>query len=496
MKGACRSRAAGWPPTWNRWHAWVPVACMCLLSSMSCDGGPIAAPDGVLGDPGFFWYLDGPDSIHSRIDLVVIYRDSTGAVAEGVPVSFRTLPVDSSGGYPINLQVNLFDLGGGPWEYSSGASRRTGPTGGARASVKLGPRAQRAHVLLDAQGVFDTAFIDIQPGRPVGFELRPDRRGVTLGASAPLEPSLVDRKGNGAFVSEASVRGYLGRVALQSGQVTGVTYGVDTVEAALDGWDRSRSRVAVVPAAEIVILQFAGPTGREVVTAQAWTLDGITRETIATLPDHNATWPRWNHPMWHAASRTLVYQFNNSLMRVSPQGRISELLTGGVRNTEPLEFLPSGSHLMFSTTESTVRAIALDGGEVLWEVPGRHGTLGPGAQSVAIYENDTIKIVDVASQEVESLGLKGRNPRWSPRGDLIAYWSVPDAQLMIVRVEDGVARPATRTPVREGLISWSPDGGWLMVSGNGGDPWLVNLADEAAFDLPHLYLLRGVAFVH
>jgi Tol biopolymer transport system component len=95
-------------------------------------------------------------------------------------------------------------------------------------------------------------------------------------------------------------------------------------------------------------------------------------------------------------------------------------------------------------------------------------SLSPDGARLA-YENQTwnqsgysVRVMTISTKAITEIVAGGQRPRWSPAGDLIAYWA--DKQIRVVRPDGTGARvvsPAGYAYVPG--VQWSPDGKWILA---------------------------------
>ena len=78
------------------------------------------------------------------------------------------------------------------------------------------------------------------------------------------------------------------------------------------------------------------------------------------------------------------------------------------------------------------------------------------------YDTPDVQILALASGVAEPLGLLGSHPRWSPRGDRIAY--VGDNRVWVVSPDGtGLRAVSPFDAIFQPGLTWSPDGEWLVA---------------------------------
>lgn len=349
-------------------------------------------------------------------------------------------------------------------------------------------------------GVADTARYVAKGARAYFTQLLPRDTAPYVGRSYQLRAEVFDRHGNHASDAVTWSAAAGGVTVSQSGVVSATAI--------------SRSRIAiragslvdtvfasVVPQATIAAYDI---DSREIVTVA---LDGSSRTVRTTAmnggPGIDAR--------WLPGSDRLLYSTRNGAkieLRVADASGTSTpfIVVPSLTLLEQGEPVVSARSpwVYFSALddacaerEHCLHRVRLDGtGAQLLNtdrVAGRWTSpygLSPDGRFVAFSDGavlDSFKIMDAESRVVRRGAIQGVYPKWSLRGDSIAFFDF-DRDSLVLMSADGSGRRGIQA--LRGLLfihpfAWSPDGEWLLLLSYSGQS-LVRVSTGEVLPLPHL----------
>jgi hypothetical protein len=477
----------------------VPAALLLAVLTAGCSSDS-TGPGGAPGEVHFellagFGVTD--TALHIPLQaLVVEVRDEGGRAAVDAIVRFQSLPVSLDDPTP---SMYVSELEGDDYSFRDWMADTVDSRGRAAARVRLGTRAGEGRIVVSAprSGLTDTAFYGILPASPFDVDAEPEDTTFTLGSAFSLRAAVVDRHGNprpepvGFHVRGAAAD--IDAAGLVSARAVGRA---DIVARALEleGLEDT-VRVAVVPVGTIAAFRM--------VTGGADTAAIVVRTLDASAPERIYFWLE-GPPYWAPSGDRFVCVkqiVGPRLVVVQLDDGMRRLIVPGYGVTE--EFWPQ-----YSRDGAWVYYTGLGVGWEIWRVrsdgsgPERvgpeassdvHPSPSPDGSKVvfargSVY-NGTLQILDLTSGTVQSLGLAGFSPRWSPLGELIAYMS--DGAVFVVR-PDGTGRRAV-SPLDHGYeegLDWSPDGRWIIARSYGRSRLeVIDVATGEAVPLPGSALL-------
>lgn len=116
----------------------------------------------------------------------------------------------------------------------------------------------------------------------------------------------------------------------------------------------------------------------------------------------------------------------------------------------------------------TVERLSPAGPNECFELVNHWPSLSPDGARLT-YENQTwnkqgysVRVMEIATRAITEIVVAGQRPRWSPAGDLIAYWA--NNQIWVVK-PDGTEARVVSPPGRSYSpgVQWSPDGRWMLA---------------------------------
>jgi len=447
------------------------------------------SPADERGEPGISIVAGAnvTDTVRAPLPLAlrVVVRDDDGRVMPGVVVRFSAVPAVHPNGF---AEPSLFVGALNAPAASTVMADTTSADGVALARIELGRVAGPGAVAITVPeaGLQDTARYTITPGEPVKVVLPAADTAVQAGRSLALGGRTEDRYGNArtdAIVYEVTGTG----LALSGTQVSTSVPARGSIIARLDrpGVTRDTTWLSVVPAGIVAV-----PRGDKLMTVA---LDG----TGQTLIPH--TLPMGDYgPEWHPNGQSLLavlgtWSGPRSLYRVELNGATQHIISPAASGSDDLYIVPgvirgfsyspdggwvylSGNNCNYNailyrlpaSNPQAIQRLSPAGVDECFELVNHWPSLSPDGSRLA-YENQTwnesgysIRVMTVDTRAVTQIATGGRHPRWSPAGDLIAYWA--SGQVWVVRPDGSGARavsPAGRTYVPG--VQWSPDGKWILA---------------------------------
>lgn len=449
------------------------------LSALSCSdgtgpGGGPAGPALLLSGAGT---TDTVDVLPAR-PLVVELRGERGA-----PLARETVELVA----PDPLRVRFAQQ-----PRPDTAVLSTDAEGRASVALRFGSRAGAASVRIRVPrlGIDTVAAFTVRPGVPVRVRVAPADTSLYVGRSFTLGAALVDRHGN---PHDLPVTTTLESGPVELGpdrSVTGRAVGRARIRARAAGMEDSAG-VSVVPEGMLALWSYGtrvgDPSGISVAA-----LDGSgARLVVSRWPTPREYGPGpLVEPRWDPSGARVVYadpvagvprlfvsDLEGSVRRLLPDG-------GAALSEAHPAFAPDGAWIYFAgLVDSFNRALFRVRGdgtglERLPAAPGRE----PGPDAALTVSPDGTRVAYVGTMEVGNRvvvrvvatgaatlvgAAPAGSPRWSPRGDLIAYVNGPSGAghsgpLRLVRPDGTGDRAATAGTFFHGL-DWSPDGRYLAI---------------------------------
>jgi hypothetical protein len=454
------------------------IAVLAILAT-GCkdDGGGIT---NVAGDPGirFVAGAGATDTVDASLlrALTIEVRVEQGRLVPDATVRFTSVPSPSPFTYPV--YVAPLDA---TFLQNSLAVDTTDERGRASALIRLGNRAGSARVAVTVpeMGLTDTTTYTVRPGVGVKVLALPKDTSLYPGRTATLRSAVADRYGN-LRTDAVSYERVSGPVTIQGAAVTSTQdYGVAKV-VARSGGATDTTTINVVPSGTIAFS--IGPSGVGTVN-----LDGSNYRVVTTSPSA--------YVRWAPNGSTIAFDNYYSVpARITTLDGVLRAVRASSPNSEaemyPV-YSPDGAWVYLSVASNGQfrlwRARA-DGTEAaplnslspdddFFPSPSPDGTklayvLRTGGGT------DLLRILDLATGEVNKLTVRGHAPAWSPLGDLIAYVDLSAQSAVRVMRPDGTGH--RQISVSNGFqlaLSWSPDGKWVI--GFGGNPARVRLIEVA-----------------
>ena len=484
---------------------------LIMLAAMSCGKTSPVSPGGA-GGPTLQLIAGNNASdtawAHLSNPLIVEVRDSTGHLAApGTVVQFDLVPNDPAvdNGYYAHTYEAYVGIPGGACCGRS-VSDTTDQTGRSTVDVILGPRAGTADVVVSVPtlALVDTATFSVEPGAPARLVVLPFDTAVTVDNSVTLRSAVVDQNLNvitgetptwSASNKDASVSA--------SGSIVGSTVGTDTITMSLGGLSTSAD-VSVVPADRLA-MSFGTTIGMA-------NLDGSHVDSLASATEGAAGY----RPQWMPDGKALVYaaSVNNLqiLERVDTATlTVTDFFPTGIPNvTQQADPTPTedGQWLFFAAYDAGCAPSAfciyrsgVDGSspELVGSPALADGELrpspSPDGSMVAFVQGGHIKVYDVANALETAVDVPGTAPTWSPDGSTIAYVAASGGAITTMAPDGTGTRTITPGESYSSLMmSWSPDGKYLVAMSNNLYWKLVDMQSGGSIRLPFSSAYGSLAF--
>ena len=389
--------------------------------------------------------------------LVVEIHDTTGKALVGATVNFTS--IDG----PDSLLVSPVN----PQNFWSVATDVTDAQGRIKALVKTGVAAGTARVVVAVPtlGAADTITYTVKPGAPAKFTLSPRDTMIQPGTSFTLKALPTDRLSN-PISSAVPTFSATGVTVTSAGLVSATnTTARARVVVSYQGVSDSAS-VSVIPKFPMVINR-----NKSVVLINS---DGTGATTLATSTSFSPS----VSPSSVAATPSVVFNQGNPccdgrLWVVQPGGTPRLLLSATTLPEGWARLSPDGTWVYFVRDWRSLWRVHLDGTglDSLTAFSAIGGsdpapTISPDGGSVAVAENNGIRIIDVATKTSRVVPVACGSARYSPDG---AFFACLDALGLSVVQTDGtgqrhVADLFNASPDQPSGLDWTPDGKWVLMS--------------------------------
>lgn len=417
--------------------------------------------------------------------LVVELRGENGKLKAGAVVQFEAERRDG-GAY---VEIGLAE---GP--IASGAvSSTTDDKGRASLRVRLGRVAGVARVMVSAPelGVRTVVPYTVAPGAAVRIMVAPADTPIYVGASYALRAGLVDRFRNLHPERVTFEAGSTKVTASATGTITGIGVGRARIVVRVANV-RDSAFVSVVPSGTLAIRdmgRFVGDTMGVAVVG----LDGNGYRRVAPLGITPSSYSpsNANPPEWIPGSDRLVFaQMTGGVPRLftsEPSGSVRRLImaTSDALSENDAAVSSDGSWIYFvgavdpyrqglwrartdGSAPERLPSSAIEPREIRWPSVSPDGNRLVYIAREAGYGNFHLFVRNIATGSAARLSdLEVAAPRWSPRGDLIAYttgapYAGYSGALRVVRPDGTGDRPIIAGDYYPG-VDWSPDGRYLLA---------------------------------
>jgi hypothetical protein len=337
-------------------------------------------------------------------------------------------------------------------------------------------------VVVAPSGESVSLYYTVRPGAPALVRSEPIDTALYVGGTETYRPFITDAYGNRVPISPAPAYQYQslnGALSITGGdKATGVAIGRGSVSVTAMGFTDTMW-TSVVPKGRIAINE------SYIVETN---LDGSVFDTIPN-PSLARTLD------WSEVNSTFVYDATSGhLVLQDTTGHAHVVITNPLMRSEYYpRYAHDGSNIYFSGIDSLTNCWGIwrvhPDGTVPEHVVADTVSCGPyaytsgpapywgsspspdGTRVVYVgernipYVGGILRVRTLATGADTSLGVAGAFPRWSPRGEWIAYDSL--GKLMLIH-PDGTGHQVLldRGDVFVRGSSWSPDGEWLLYTGD------------------------------
>lgn len=456
----------------------LPVLLAALALGCGSDPSGPGTPSGTSPGINVVAGANVTDTIDALLPLAlrVVVRDADGSIIPDAVVRFSSVEIERPGGFRVP-SVLLGDLS--TEGASSFLAETTSASGEAFARIVMGRFAGTGGVRIEVPqaGINTTASFTIAPGAATTVLLPAADTTIQVGRSLPLSGLVVDRYGNArtdAVTYQVAGTG----LTLTNGQVGASAPARAAVMGRFGKLAPDTTWVSVVPAATIAAFHES-----KLVTVA---LDGSGLVQIPHTLETQGEGPEW-HPNGQSLL-TLLGTFGGprTLYRVELDGAMQPVIdpsTPGTGYTYSAVYSPDARWVYLASgtcnyaailyrvlliDPKTIWRVSPTGADECFELVNHWPSLSPDGAQLA-FENQTwnrqgysVRVMDLATGAIRELVAGGQHPRWSPQGDLIAYWA--DQQIWVARPDGSGARvisPPGHAYVAG--VQWSPDGQWVLA---------------------------------
>ena len=463
-----------------RRQATLPLVVLLAAALTGCGGDSTGPGNESHGPPGI-GILAGAD-VTDTVDAVlpqalrVVVRDTNGRLVQGAVVRFSSVQLQGPGGssVPSVLVGDLSAVGA-----STFLAETTSVNGEAFARLVMGRAAGAGAVGIEVPqaGLQARANFTIEAGAAANVVLPIADTTIQVGHAMPLAGRVEDRYGNprtDAITYEVTGTG----LTITSGQVRGSAPARARVLGRFGDLGADTTWVSVVPVATIAVRH-----GSRLVTAA---LDGTNLTEIPHTLDAEYPGPDWDPDGQSLLAVLGTFSGPRALYRVNLDGSTQQVIDPAAPSTGHMydaAYSTDGKWVYFSAGScnyaailyrvsiadpQTVERLSPIGPDECFELVNHWPSVSPDGTRLT-YENQTwnqqgysVRVMDIATRAVTEIVPGGERPRWSPAGDLIAYWA--EKQIWVVKPDGTGARvvsPAGHS--YEPGVQWSPDGQWILA---------------------------------
>ncbi len=472
------------------------AAAAAALAALAACGGTTDPDGGGEGTPGIqiLAGAEAADTVEARLAqaLRVAVRDASGRPLAGAVVRFDPLLMTVSSPYGPQRVPSLYVGRLDSRDAGVFAAETTSTRGVVNVAVRLGTVVGAAGVVVSVPeaGFVDTARFTVQPGNAAEVDVAPGDTAVRVGSTLALAANVLDRFRNRRPDAVTFRVAGAGLAVTAAGQVSASAPARAAVVAsgAAPGAKPDTAWVSAVPAGtvaarrrnKLVIVALDGSAYRELALtlepgepSPEWHPDG--QSLLSTLGTFASAYPLHVVDLQGAARPAFPTQPSNGLDAVPGPVRSFTYsadgqwlyLSGNPCNGNGILFrIRAGSDgpMERLSPPPPAGASAGDCFDTIqnWPSPSPDGTRVAFENATSFYDGYTLRVLDAATRAVTPLGVTGRRPRWSPKGDLIAYWHAN--QIWVVKPDGTGPRAVSPAGMRYVPgVSWSPDGRYLLA---------------------------------
>jgi hypothetical protein len=457
------------------------AGCALLVAALTygCDSSTEPGSHGIRVVSG----SNQTDTVYAVLaqPLVVEIRDSTGRLASGVTVRFRSV-LNANGN-----SVLVWKADQQKWDIFTTAVVDAKGRASTRMKVMAEAGTMRLEIGVPEWGLADTVTFTSTPGAPQRWTISPYDTTIQQGASFTLKAIVGDQFTN-PVPGAAPTFTATGVNVSSTGLITTTTAPSRAKIIVSYKTMKDSVYVSVLPRLPMVINRSDAVSAAVVLINS----DGTAPTTLATTTDRSIA------PSSVAATPSVVYyrgtaSGSGKVWVVQPNGTPQLLLPGQTRAESWPTLSPDGTWVYFVRDARSLWRAHLDGSGLDSLTSFRQArtymapTVSPDGQSVAIEDSiGGVKIVDVATKTARTTGFACASPRYSPDGTSFAC--VSPTELSITRT-DGTMQKSVASlapyPISDPLsgVDWTPDGKWLVVAVANGTARLFEISSGAVIDL-------------
>lgn len=337
-------------------------------------------------------------------------------------------------------------------------------------------------IAVPAAGLQDTARYTITPGAAVTLVLPVTDTTIQAGGTFSLAGRVMDRYENARTDTITYEMAGTG-LTITGGQVSASAPARAAVVGRLDRSTLTPDTtwVSVVPAATI-----AARRRTKLVTGA---LDGTGLAEIPLTLEAQDPGPEWHPNGPYLLAPLGTFSSPRSLYRIDMSGTIQRVVDPAVGSPNFIGYIYSAMYspdaqsvyLAANTCNSaailyrapiansqTIERLSPTAPDECFSLMNKWPSLSPDGARLT-FENQTwgrqdnsVRVMEIATRAITQIVTSGQRPRWSPTGDLIAYWT--DKQIWVVR-PDGTGARVVSPSGRAYLpgAQWSPDGQWILA---------------------------------
>lgn len=482
-------------------------------SLFACGGSDQVGPGGIPKRTLGISVVSGAnatDTIGATLPqaLTVEVRDSSGSLAPNTVVRFNTLPASNlTNSAVVGLLVSGLEQG----QFGSFASASTNESGRASVVVQMGMVSGPVRLVASVPtlALVDTISLVALPGAPVRIAPLSADTGVTLGATIHVRVVVMDRAGNprpDPVTFDPSPDPTIATVT-GDGTVTGVKVG----QTPFTAHGNNQSAIAWVTVVPSGTLAAVDPNRNGVAVVN---LDGSGYDFVASC---DCAYSGNGGPRWGDAG-AIVFSNKGRLFSIVPGGSPVQLNSAGTPGATT-EAWPDYAPATRTTVYSAQVSLDSTGWNYQWRLFARaangavtplsaeaptdlawRGAVSPDGTKIAyvtvVNAKPSIRVYDVASGITSSWSVPGQNPRWSPKGDRIAFVQPISGPISLMNADGTNIHQLTTISYSEIPFDWSPDGAWIIARTPAAHAELVNTVTAERVPVTYLDQYLMLAWKH